>query len=393
MIQRHAILCIIMGLTVGCLSPKPTARDTTQARPAPTQLSGVHYNPPRALQDIRALDHHGERFVLSRQPHPLSMVFFGYVGCTDVCPTNLKRFERIQALLGERAAQIQFIFVTIDPEREGPAKMREHLEQLGGEIIGVTGSAQVLTQVYEQWGITREKIKVDHAVDSRGYKFDHTGQIFLVRQGKDLLTSYPYGSSAQLMAADLGALLDDPGLAHHTPATVGVRELIIPPNSFTKRAQERPTLPAYIKLRPGESIRWINKDYMYHTVGDIRLAPESDATQTFHEPGTFYLGCTALPEETIRIKVEGAPLRVHTIKIPPGTYANRRAANFPSSIEIEVGDTVVWSNDDHYFHVIGDLTLAPDERASQQFQVAGEYTFGCSALPKAIMHLRVRPQS
>lgn len=385
-------------LWTGCLSPDQAHQRTTkppkaQAASRPKQLSGIHYHPPRQLHELRALDHHGERFVLSRQPHPLSMVFFGYVGCTDVCPTNLKKFQRIQQQLGALSNQVQFVFVTIDPEREGPAKMREHLETLGGEIIGVTGSALVLAQVYEQWGIVRTKLKVDPAVDPRGYKFNHTGQIFLVRHGKALLTSYPYGTSAELMASDLRGLLADPTLAHHQPLMAGTRQVIIPPNSFTQRAQARPSLPAYIKLRPGESIEWINRDYMYHTVGDIRLAPESSAHQTFHEEGTFYLGCTALPEETIRIKVEGTPLKQHHVKIPAGTYANRRAANFPSALEIEVGDTIIWSNDDHYFHVIGDLTLAPEERAAVRFEVPGDYTFGCSALPKAIMHLRVRPRS
>lgn len=366
---------------------------STRGVTLPETLSGIRYDPPRDMSEIRALDHHGERFVLSKQEHPLAMVFFGYTACVDVCPTNLKRFEQIQKIMGREADQVLFVFVTIDPERETPAVMRKYLTRYEGEIIGVTGSPGQLEQVYTKWGIVRKQVEVSREVDPRGYKFDHTGQIFLVRDGRRLLVSYPYGTEAGAMAAELTAVLRDPSVADRLPPVGAVREVTIPTGSFTKRGQAAGGLPTYLRLRPGDTVRWRNADYMYHTVGDIRLAPETSATQRFDEEGTFYLGCTAIPEDTIRISVQAgaAEGKTHELRIPPGTASNRKRSTLPALVEVAAGDTVRWRNDDYAFHVVGDLILPPESSAEQRLDVPGERLLGCSALPEGTMRLVVKP--
>jgi protein SCO1/2 len=272
--------------------------------PAPRNLRGVHYSPPRRAPGLNAIDDHGKPFSLARQPHPLAMVFFGYVGCTDVCPTNLKKFEKIQKLLGPDAEQVQFVFVTIDPARETPEVMRDYLSYYQGEIIGVTAErAGALDEVYENWKIVRKRVELDTPINGLSYKYDHTGQIFLVQNGAEIPVSYPYGTSVDIMAEDLKALLADPSLGERLPEVGAIKEVVIPPGSYRRVAQHNPTLPAYLRVRVGEGIRWKNEDYMYHFVGDISLAPGASATQVFEEAGDFYLGCTALPQEVIRITV------------------------------------------------------------------------------------------
>ncbi|WP_168210433.1 SCO family protein [Persicimonas caeni] len=272
---------------------------------APKALRGIHYDPPRQAPALDGLDHNGQSFSLKRQPHPLAMVFFGYVSCTDVCPTNLKKFEKIQKQLGADADQVQFVFVTIDPGNEPPKKMAEYLEYYEGEIIGVTGPyGDSLDEVYKSWGIVRKRVELDKPVMGRDYKFDHSGQIYLVQNGKKMPVSYPYGTSVDTMVEDLSALLDDPSLGERLPEVGSVKKVTIPPGSYTRAAQKNPKLPAYLRVRVGDSIRWRNDDYMYHFVGDISLGPGEEATQRFDEAGEFYFGCTALPSEVIRIAVE-----------------------------------------------------------------------------------------
>lgn len=282
------------------INPPPAAE--------PVALRGVHYNPPRPAHDIRAIDHNGKPFVLSRQPHPLMMIFFGYVSCTDVCPTNLKKMEIIQQKLGAQADQVQFVFVSVAPEHERPADMKEYLDQYAGEIIGVTGkTADSLDETYRDWGIVREKQELDTPVLGRNYRYDHTAQIFLVQNGVEMPVSYPYGTGTDVMLEDVRNLLADPTLGAKLPAVGRVKEVAIAPGTFTRAAQDNPTLPAYLRLHVGDTIRWKNDDYMYHFIGDISLAPGESATQTFDEVGTFYYGCTAVPSEVIRINVSPGP--------------------------------------------------------------------------------------
>ncbi len=390
---RLLLLAMFISLCTSCHSNKAPAVGRHAVKPLPQTLSGIRYDPPRRMSDIKALDQHGERFVLTKQEHPLAMVFFGYTACTDVCPTNLKRFEQIQEMMGREADQVLFVFVTIDPERETPQVMRRYLKRYKGEILGVTGSPSQLERVYDQWGIVRKRVEVAPEVDPRGYKFDHTGQIFLVRDGVQLLVSYPYGTDAEAMAQELTAVLRDPSVADRLPPVGAVREVTIPTGSFTKRGQQAGGLPSYLRLRLGDTVRWRNADYMYHTVGDLRLAPETSATQRFDEEGTFYLGCTAIPEDTIRISVQAdvAPRTVHELRIPPGTASNRKRSTLPERLEIVAGDTIRWRNDDYAFHVIGDLVLPPESSAEQELNVPGERLLGCSALPEGTMRVVIKP--
>lgn len=304
------ILLLLALSAWGCRNEAaPGATATAQApgaqpQPQPDTLRGIHYSPPRTAPNIEAIDYSAKPFNLARQPHPLALVFFGYVGCTDVCPTNLKKFEKMQQILGADADQVQFVFVTIDPRNETPKIMREYLNYYKGEIIGVTAAKpDGLDEVYEQWGIVRNRVELDKPVNGLNYKYDHTGQIFLVQNGNKIPVSYPYGTSTEVMAEDVKNLLADPSLGARLPEIGAVKEVAIAAGSYRRMAAENPSLPAYIRVRVGEGIRWRNNDYMYHFVGDISLAPGASALQIFDEPGELYLGCTATPKEVIRISV------------------------------------------------------------------------------------------
>lgn len=304
------ISALLLGLSllssIGCAKNSEGPPDE-EAQSAPETLRGVHYSPPREAPEIDAIDYNARPFNLGRQPHPLALVFFGYVGCTDVCPTNLKKFEKMQQILGKDADQVQFVFVTIDPKNETPEVMKDYLSYYKGEIIGVTAEKpRGLDSVYEEWQIVRNRVELDKPVNGLYYKYDHTGQIFLVQNGDKIPVSYPYGTSTEVMAEDVKNLLADPTLGDRLPEIGEVKEVAIPAGSFRRSAQENPGLPAYVRVRVGEGIRWKNNDYMYHFIGDISLAPGASALQIFDEPGELYLGCTALPKEVIRIAVEEA---------------------------------------------------------------------------------------
>lgn len=295
------LLFLMVGVIAGC-----SGKETIAEKP-PHALGGIHYNPPRLAPNFVALNHSGQEYMFRKQPHPLRMVFFGYVSCLDVCPTNLKRYEKIQEMIGNKIEQVQFVFVTIDPEKETPEVMKEYLGHYKGEIIGITGTPEQLEPVYESWGILREKVALEESVDGRDYKWDHSGQIFLVQadpeNGDKLRVSYPYGTGHEIMARDIEALLKDPTLKTRLPNISEIQRVTLPPGAYSLAFQKKPTIPTYIRVRVGDALVWRNDDYMYHFVGDMRIAPGEEATQVFDEPGEIYLGCTATPDDKIRIVI------------------------------------------------------------------------------------------
>ncbi len=268
------------------------------------RLHGMHFDPPRKAHEIRGVDHNGQPWILSRRPHPFALVVFGYVTCTDVCATNLIVMDRVHAALGTEADQVQFVFVSIDPEKEPPAAMKERLDYQVGDTIGVTGRPEDLYGVYDAWGIIRNRIPYPGDPLGRGYKFDHTGQIFLV-QGRDRLrVSYPYGMDSEEIAADLKALIADPALVEaRMPAVGELKTIVFPPLAYSKSFADNPTIPSYIRIHVGDEILWRNDDFMHHNVGDLILSPGDAVGMRFETAGDFYYLCTATPGEALRISV------------------------------------------------------------------------------------------
>jgi protein SCO1/2 len=108
------------------------------------------------------------------------VLFFGFTHCPDVCPTTLARLVKLrQQLGGERPFEI--VFVTVDPERDGPAEVGKYAELFNSPIIGLTGSPAQIDQVKKQFGVFSQK------VDQPGgdYSVNHTSTVLLFdRSGK-----------------------------------------------------------------------------------------------------------------------------------------------------------------------------------------------------------------
>ncbi|MBW0145557.1 SCO family protein [Sphingomicrobium sp. B8] len=119
-------------------------------------------------------DADGETFSslsLAGRPHA---VFFGFTNCPDVCPTTLARLVRLREELGTDAFDI--VFITVDPERDGPDEVGKYAALFDTPIIGLTGSPEQIDKVKEQYGVYSEKSGDDPAA----YNVDHTATVFLM---------------------------------------------------------------------------------------------------------------------------------------------------------------------------------------------------------------------
>jgi protein SCO1/2 len=118
------------------------------------------------------------------------MVFFGYTHCPDVCPTTLSDIAQALDQLGPRATQIQPLFVTVDPERDDAAALRDYTASFGGRILGLTGTAQQIAAVAKSYHVYYAK----HP-EGTGYSMDHSAIVFVMR---------PDGSPAGFMTPEIG---------------------------------------------------------------------------------------------------------------------------------------------------------------------------------------------
>lgn len=111
----------------------------------------------------------GQPFASSRLAGQPYAIFFGFTHCPDVCPTTLARLVRLRKELGRGDEAFNILFVTVDPERDGPEEVAIYATAFGGPVIGLTGSPPQIEQVKKQFGIFSEKVPqgdtytVDHS--------------------------------------------------------------------------------------------------------------------------------------------------------------------------------------------------------------------------------------
>jgi protein SCO1/2 len=114
------------------------------------------------------------------------LLFFGFSNCPHVCPTTLTQLSVVMKKLGPRAADIQVILVSVDPERDTPAVMKSYTASFGPWLLGLTGTEEALTRLRKAYGVYAAM----ESADSKGtynvmhstavFAFDATGQARLL---------------------------------------------------------------------------------------------------------------------------------------------------------------------------------------------------------------------
>ncbi|MCS6761452.1 MAG: SCO family protein [Candidatus Devosia symbiotica] len=108
-----------------------------------------------------------------------SLIFFGFTFCPDVCPTTLAEITAIREKLGLTPEQLRIIFVSVDPERDTLAMVRDYVESFNPSIIGLVGSSPEQTEnAKATFGVFSEKVGDP---SDPYYTLNHTALTFLVK--------------------------------------------------------------------------------------------------------------------------------------------------------------------------------------------------------------------
>ncbi|UCD43495.1 MAG: SCO family protein, partial [Chloroflexota bacterium] len=103
----------------------------------PYTFQGSLIDPPVAAPSFELTDVDGHRVQLSDLDGQVVIMFFGYTSCPDICPVTLSDFLKIRSRLGTQADEVSFVFVTVDPERDTPERMKKYLTNFDPDIIGL----------------------------------------------------------------------------------------------------------------------------------------------------------------------------------------------------------------------------------------------------------------
>ena len=171
------------------------------------EFSGAVSYPPPVVQDFVLIDQHDNEFRMSEDSKEVSIVFFGYTVCPDICPTTLADMIKAKCSLGADADRVSFIWVTVDPERDTPSVLGQRIEVFDPEFIGLSGTRESLEKVWEDFGIIVERD--DTQGSAAGYLVSHTANTYLVDRNMKNRVVFPFGTASDLIAADIAAILKE----------------------------------------------------------------------------------------------------------------------------------------------------------------------------------------
>jgi protein SCO1/2 len=182
---------VLAGLVVVFLLLGPTR---------PYTFQGSLIDPPVAAPQFELTDVDGQRVQLNDLDGQVVIMFFGYTSCPDVCPVTLTEFLQIRSRLGSQAENVSFVFVTVDPERDTPERMKKYLTNFDPEIIGLTGTRDELESVWASYGVYEAKLE---GGSEENYLVDHSSRIYVIDADGNLLLTYLFGTENKVIAEDV----------------------------------------------------------------------------------------------------------------------------------------------------------------------------------------------
>ena len=150
------------------------------------------------------MDHTGQRRTLADFKGKAVSIFFGYVNCPDVCPTNLITMREVMEKLGPDAARLQVLFVTVDPERDTAELLSRYVPAFDERFLGLYGTLEETVAVAKDFKVVYRK-----SGDLNGhYTVDHSAGTYIFDPAGKLRLYVRHGETSDNIAHDVKMLLD-----------------------------------------------------------------------------------------------------------------------------------------------------------------------------------------
>jgi protein SCO1/2 len=128
-----------------------------------------------------------------------TLIFFGYTHCPDVCPTSLFEISEVLRAMGKDADKVNAYFVSVDPERDTPATMKDYLSSFDPHLEGLSGDPAAVTKVLTAYRVYAKKIPAKDG----DYTMDHTALIYLMDRDGRFVSPFNLKRTPEEAAADL----------------------------------------------------------------------------------------------------------------------------------------------------------------------------------------------
>jgi len=164
-----------------------------------TDITGAEFARKLDLPDVD-----GKPRSLGDWKGKVTVVFFGYTQCPDVCPTTMAELAQIRQLLGADGDKLQTVFVTIDPERDTPEILKAYVANFGPGVVALRGDAEQTATAAKEFKVFFQKVP---GKAPGSYTMDHSAASFVFDPAGRVRLFVPYGGDPKILATDLKQLI------------------------------------------------------------------------------------------------------------------------------------------------------------------------------------------
>lgn len=182
-VRTTVLLCLaFVAIVLGSLAYRMTREPLLDE--AALREQGTYLLPnPRQIAPFSLTDQHGNEFTNAALLGHWSLMFFGFTSCPDVCPVTLSALAQAETKLSQSGPKklfddLKVYFVSVDPDRDDPAKIDQYVSAFSPRFTGVTGSQEALAAFAQQLNVAFMKVPDNKG----GYVIDHTGNIVVIDQ-------------------------------------------------------------------------------------------------------------------------------------------------------------------------------------------------------------------
>jgi len=159
--------------------------------------------------DFELTDTEGKAFRLAAQRGKIVLIYFGYTGCPDACPTDMLLFRDVLSRLGSRKDSVLPVFISVDPARDTPEHLAAYANAFSPAIRALTGSERQLRRMAKAYGAHFNY--VNRTPSSTTYTVDHSVNMYVVNRAGKLVSVIPFGTPVDDVVRRIERMLDKPG--------------------------------------------------------------------------------------------------------------------------------------------------------------------------------------
>ena len=200
--KRNALKTLAAGSMLASTLALMTACNSESAKPS---FNAIDLTGSKEYgQNFSMPDQHGQRRTMADFQGKVTLLFFGYTQCPDVCPTTLSDLAAVKQKLGAKGDKLQVVFVSVDPARDTPEMLKSYIANFDPSFLALRGSDEELAKMAKDFKIYYKKVD---GKTPTSYTMDHSAGSYVYDTKGNVRLYYRYGSGVAALVSDIRLLL------------------------------------------------------------------------------------------------------------------------------------------------------------------------------------------